>query len=230
VEDDSGIRTQRLGQHVWLISLKGEYDMAGRDDLVEAMSEAFHAGSTLIVDLAETTFIDSSVVSALIDAHERAISHASDDLLVVAPPGTAPRRVLDLTGVGGAIKVYDHRSAAIAAAKTSPADLRANRRERRLAHNEVLFRLANNRIERHAQSLGIDEPIAFFCECADRDCTERISVTIAEYERAHALPTRFLLRPGHEEPDIEHITDRTPEYVVVQKDGSFGSLAASQLD
>ena len=37
------------------------------------MSEAFHAGSTLIVDLAETTFIDSSVVAALIDAGVRMV-------------------------------------------------------------------------------------------------------------------------------------------------------------
>jgi len=229
MENDSGIRTRQLGEHLWLVSLEGEHDLAGRDDLRRAISDVFAAGSKLMIDLTEATFIDSSVVSALVDAHEHAISHAADDLLVISPPGSRPRRVLDLNGIGTAVKIYDDRSTALAATGAASSDLARERRQRRLAHNEVLFRKANDQIEHHAQSLGIDERVAFFCECADRDCTERIYATIGEYERAHESPTRFLLLPGHEQPGIEHVTDRTLAYVVVEKEGPGGALAASEL-
>ena len=40
--------------------------------------------------------------------------------------------------------------------------------------NEVLFRKANDRIDQKAEEDGVIEPVAFYCECSDRDCTERI--------------------------------------------------------
>jgi len=230
MENDSGIRTRRLGEHLWLVSLHGEHDMAGRDSLRRALAEVFAAGSKLVVDLTEATFIDSSVVSALLDAHEHALGHAAHDLAVIAAPGSPPRRVLDLTGVSSALSIYDDRLTAVFETDAPLVDQATRRHQRRLAHNEVLFRRANDRIEDHARSRDIDdERVAFFCECADRDCGERIYATIAEYERAHESATRFLLLPGHEQPRIEHVTDRSERYVVVEKDGPVGEFAATEL-
>jgi len=228
VENLSGIRTRRLGQHLWLISLYGEHDLAGDDDLRLAMAEVFAAGSTLVVDLTHATFVDTSVVSALLDAHEVATGEAGDELVVIARRGSPPRRVLDLAGVDSVIGVYDDRSAALAATDGSSTG-ELTERQRRLAYNEVLFRRANDQIEDHAWSQGIDDEVAFFCECSDRDCVERIYATIAEYERAHESPTRFLLLPGHEQPRIEHVTDRSERYVVVEKDGPVGEFVAAEL-
>ena len=60
-------------------------------------------------------------------------------------------------------------------------------REERLAMNEVLFRKANDRIETSAdQQDRSREPVAFFCECSDRDCVERIEISPDEFDSARA--------------------------------------------
>jgi hypothetical protein len=86
----------------------------------------------------------------------------------------------------------------------------------RRAKNEALFRDVNERIAESADSLEVDK-IEFVCECADPGCTERVPVTLAEYERVRAKPTTFLLAPGHDEPDIEHVVSDHGRFHVVEK-------------
>src|SRR4051794_12425724 len=102
------------------------------------------------------------------------------------------------------------------------ADITADDRGRRLAHNEVLFKRANAAISHRADERGepASRPIAFFCECADIDCAERILIRGSEYERVRAAPTQFLIVPGHEAPSVEVVVARTPGYNVVEKSGA----------
>ena len=51
----------------------------------------------MLLDLTETTFIDSSVLHAIVRAHQTAANSAGHHLLVIAPRGGAPRRVIDLS-------------------------------------------------------------------------------------------------------------------------------------
>jgi hypothetical protein len=90
-----------------------------------------------------------------------------------------------------------------------------NESERR-ALNEALFRDVNERIAETADAFGAKQT-DFVCECADPSCTDRVSVTLAEYERVRARPTTFLLAPGHDQPDIERVVSERGRFHVVEK-------------
>lgn len=100
--------------------------------------------------------------------------------------------------------------------------------EERLARNEAFFRQVNERIREIA-----DEPESsrqeFLCECADATCTERISLRLRDYEAIRANPARFVLVPGHVAPEIEHVVAHGSEYLVIEKVGVAGNVAA-ELD
>jgi hypothetical protein len=104
-------------------------------------------------------------------------------------------------------------------------------REERLALNEVLFRKANERIQAAAEHHAVpDVPIGFYCECGDRDCTEQLVITANEFETVRTRPTQFIVRPGHELPEIETVITRTPLYLVVEKTGEAAEIAKEALD
>jgi hypothetical protein len=63
------------------------------------------------------------------------------------------------------------------------------------------FRAANERIARQAAQLEYDGWVPFVCECADERCFQLIRVPLADYEEIAATPDRFLLFPGHRQPD-----------------------------
>jgi hypothetical protein len=89
--------------------------------------------------------------------------------------------------------------------------------EERAAQNEVLFRSVNEQIER----LGRDSDqryVDFVCECSDGECTERIQLTIGEYEAVRSESRWFAIVPGHVAARIEHVVRSTDRYVVVEKD------------
>src|SRR5712691_10330984 len=98
----------------------------------------------------------------------------------------------------------------------------------RLARNESFFRQVNERIR---EITGNDGPVEqeFLCECADPGCTERITLTVQEYEEIRSRSTRFVLVPGHTAPEIEHVVEREGDHLVIEKVGLAGNIAA-ELD
>ncbi|MGH2977096.1 MAG: hypothetical protein ACRDKC_01815 [Gaiellaceae bacterium] len=90
-----------------------------------------------------------------------------------------------------------------------------NNHERR-ATNEALFRDVNERIAESAERFEADST-EFVCECADPNCTERLTVALAEYEEVRARPTSFLLAPGHEHRDIEQVIADRGRFRIVEK-------------
>jgi hypothetical protein len=94
----------------------------------------------------------------------------------------------------------------------------------RLARNEAFFRQVNERINDVA--IHSDNGYEFLCECADPECTERITLmTEDDYEWVRAKPTRFVLARGHISPEIEHVVEREGDHVVVEKLGVAGRIA-----
>jgi hypothetical protein len=93
----------------------------------------------------------------------------------------------------------------------------------RTARNESLFREVNDRIEelsRNVEAQGIAPEgglIEFHCECGREDCTERVRLTVAEYERVRADNDRFAVVPGHETPEMEVVIEAGDRFVVVDK-------------
>jgi hypothetical protein len=106
----------------------------------------------------------------------------------------------------------------------------ADERERRLAENEALFRDVNESISATAANQGVDEhSYEFLCECSDAGCSQRILLSIREYERVRTSGERFALIGGHEDPQIERIVERHEGYFVVQK-LEPGAEVARELD
>jgi hypothetical protein len=104
-------------------------------------------------------------------------------------------------------------------------------REARLAHNESLFRRANERISAHAEErrdVGPGTPIAFYCECANADCTERVTMTELAYEALRSNPTHFAVIEGHEQLELERVIERAGDHLVVEKTGEAARSAIAE--
>jgi hypothetical protein len=98
----------------------------------------------------------------------------------------------------------------------------ANHRDDRRVENELMFAKLNEQYESsvkdHLNANDFQSHVLnYFCECSDIKCFEHVPVTIAEYHKIHERPELFVVKPGHEQTDIETVTDRTADYVVVAK-------------
>jgi hypothetical protein len=89
---------------------------------------------------------------------------------------------------------------------------------RGLAKNEELFRKVNERIDDVSASVDLDDrQMEFLCECDRTDCYEKVNATRAEYESVRAVPTHFMVAPGHEDPRVERVAYSTGRFFVVEK-------------
>jgi hypothetical protein len=86
-----------------------------------------------------------------------------------------------------------------------------------MARNEALFREVNERIEDVQAGFAAQERTDFLCECGNDDCTQPISLTLAEYEQVRQRPKHFVVVPGHDVVDVERVVERTDRYAVVEK-------------
>jgi hypothetical protein len=99
-------------------------------------------------------------------------------------------------------------------------------RERRIAENETRFREVNERLESAQASVGTGNGgIDVLCECGDRDCTEQVTLALADYEAVRADPVAFVVKPGHEAPEAEHLVERHGHYNIVRKQGEAAEIA-----
>jgi hypothetical protein len=89
-------------------------------------------------------------------------------------------------------------------------------RSDRLARNETLFRAVNERVEEVVRP-GPEEEIDFLCECGDGECREKVTATRGDYEQLRADAAQFVVRPGHEIPEIEDVVIRAEGFLVVRK-------------
>ncbi len=107
---------------------------------------------------------------------------------------------------------------------TSPAD-----RSERAVRNEDRFRQVNEQIEpTNAAHAWFDPSMPdWVCECANEDCTQAVTLTVADYEAVRAEPTHFLVAPSAEHlvPGVERVVVRHERYWVVEKVGTAGNLA-----
>lgn len=85
-----------------------------------------------------------------------------------------------------------------------------------IARNEAFFRAVNEGIAEASERFESVEG-EFLCECGDANCTHRIEVPLAEYEAVREHPTRFLVRRGHVEPEVERVVGRRARYAIVEK-------------
>lgn len=80
-----------------VISLHGEIDLSSVEAVRSVISEALaHAGTSLVIDLSDVTFFDSSGLGLLVTAKDEGASGGVE--LVLRSPSPAALRILELAG------------------------------------------------------------------------------------------------------------------------------------
>jgi anti-sigma B factor antagonist len=105
---------------VMVVVVEGEHDIYTAPTLRERLDEALARGGGIVVDLAGATFVDSSVLGALLDARRRALEAERGFVVSVGDtvePGV--QRILDITGLVPVLPVLRGRDQAIEAARTN---------------------------------------------------------------------------------------------------------------
>ena len=109
----------RIGNGVAVIEVDGEHDLNNaprfRDEVERLQAER----AAVVVDLAKATFVDSSMLAALLDARRRA--EEKDLGFAVNLPEDSEvgvRRVIEVTGLDAALPILPDRDGAIEHATT----------------------------------------------------------------------------------------------------------------
>lgn len=56
----------------------------------------------------------------------------------------------------------------------------------------------------------------YVCECSDRDCSDEIRLTRAEYEAVRYESERFAIALDHDNPEIDRLVSENDRFAVVQ--------------
>jgi anti-sigma B factor antagonist len=111
-------RTSRDG--VELLLVEGELDIASAHRLISVLNGAVQeALRSLVVDLSQVDFMDSTGLALLINANRR-LTRRSKGFAVVCPPGPL-RRVFEVTDMVETLHVCPDRDSAWAVATPAPA-------------------------------------------------------------------------------------------------------------
>jgi anti-sigma B factor antagonist len=114
---------------VLVVVVRGEHDIytapALRDRLEQALDEQRDGGTPtgVVVDLSAATFLDSSILGALLEARRQAHAAAVGYVVCLGEdPEPGVQRILEITGLVPVFPVVRSREEALEAARSAPAD------------------------------------------------------------------------------------------------------------
>jgi hypothetical protein len=101
----------------------------------------------------------------------------------------------------------------------------------RMMENEVVFRKYNESIGQHFAELRrvakeddqesmfsmTDQPLQFYCECSDENCSQRVTIKPSIYKDIHKNRRIFVTVCGHETSSIEHTVVKKSDYCIIEK-------------
>jgi len=91
----------------------GEIDLTNAHEFEAVLNQAARADrGRVVVSLMKTTYLDSQGVRVLFTVGER-LATMRQRLLIVAPTGGAPRRILEISGADSAFLIFDSVEAAL---------------------------------------------------------------------------------------------------------------------
>jgi anti-anti-sigma factor len=96
-----------------IVKLRGELDVSNKPCLTRALAGASEQ-ATVLVDLSECTFADSSVVTALVTASAELRERGGRLEVVIPPAAHAVRRLAQLARLADIVPVHESRGAACA--------------------------------------------------------------------------------------------------------------------
>jgi anti-sigma B factor antagonist len=104
---------------VRLLEVHGELDLSTATQLEEPLQETVESPrATVVIDLAECTFIDSTGIAMIVRAWQRvdaAAGNGGEGGLVLCCQNEQVRRILEVTGLEHSLRVFATRDDAVAA-------------------------------------------------------------------------------------------------------------------
>lgn len=95
-----------------LVSVHGELDIATAPQLVDALEQAATDGEQVVVNLLDTSFIDSTGLTTLFRAHKQHEGGGKSFSIVCGPDNYEVRRVVDLMGFDAVFTIHESLDAA----------------------------------------------------------------------------------------------------------------------
>jgi anti-sigma B factor antagonist len=111
VAGTDGIRVWELGG-MPVVSTPDELDLIHSDDLAAALRSALGEHATVIVDMTQTSFCDSSAISALVAGARQAAASQREMRIAVSAPQVL--RIFALTGVRELLTLFPTMHQALA--------------------------------------------------------------------------------------------------------------------
>jgi hypothetical protein len=96
----------------------------------------------------------------------------------------------------------------------------------RAARNEELVHEVNEQIQEGAKLHGIDSAMPLHCECGQATCLQKVELRPSRYEGILSNRYRFVVAPGHEQPEVERVVEDHEHFLIVEKIGE----ARAQID
>ena len=117
--DSQSIVLEPAGDDVAVISISGEHDIYTAPTLRERLEEGLSQDAKgLVVDLTKATFVDSSILGALLEGRRQALDKQMGYVVCIAEqvePGV--QRILEITGLVPVLPVVRSREEAVETAR-----------------------------------------------------------------------------------------------------------------
>ena len=95
-----------------MLTISGEHDLSTAPLLRRRLDGLLDQGTPTVVDLSPATFVDSSILGAILDGRRRAAKAAIGFAVVHADGADAVDRVLEVTGLRAELPVHANREEA----------------------------------------------------------------------------------------------------------------------
>jgi anti-anti-sigma factor len=108
----SEIRLSKTAEGVVVLELLGDHDMATAPDLEAHLAVAVAEGAGIVVDLFDTTFVDSTVIRTLFRCHEE-LERRGKRLVLQIRAASPLARVLEISTLGDTVPCAPIREQAV---------------------------------------------------------------------------------------------------------------------
>jgi anti-sigma B factor antagonist len=107
-----GIKTEQLDEQRAVIALKGEVDLYKAPEFKSELIRVIEGGTqNVVIDLTDTTFIDSTTLGVLISGLKRVRPKGGQLPLVITDRNI--KKIFDITGLDRVFPIYEARSSAL---------------------------------------------------------------------------------------------------------------------
>ena len=108
------VKTEQVGENAHVVSLTGEVDLYTAPDFKQKLLELIGNGAKdVVVDLSETTFIDSTTLGVLVGGVKRLRPNGGQLSLVCSDRNIT--KIFEITGLDRVFTIYPTRTEALAA-------------------------------------------------------------------------------------------------------------------